>query len=103
MASKGVGRIRIRPANLTLSLEVFVTHTVADPDPSFGYNNSYYRVKQVHQLVEQFLKSSDADAMLLGGDFNAAPDFDAGILDKGGGVGGVVYCQSRKFLNTCIL
>ena len=78
LASKGVGRIRIRPANLTLSLDVFVTHTVADPDPSHGYNNSYYRVKQVHQLVEQFLKSSDADALLLGGDFNAAPDFDAG-------------------------
>jgi len=78
LASKGVGRVRITPGNLTVSLDVFVTHTVAAPPAGHGYDNVYYRVKQVHQLVDEILKSSTADAIILGGDFNTGPEFTAG-------------------------
>merc|ERR1712142_361412 len=78
LASKGVGRVRITPGNLTVSLDVFVTHTVAAPPAGHGYDNVYYRVKQVHQLVDEILKSSTADAIILGGDFNTGPEFKTG-------------------------
>jgi len=79
LASKGVGRVRITPGNLTdVSVDVFVTHTVAAPPAGSDYNNTYYRVKQVRQLVDEFLKSSTADAIILGGDFNTGPDFTPG-------------------------
>ena len=84
LASKGVGRIRITPGgpegNLTdVSMDVFVTHTVAAPPDGHGYNNVYYRVKQVTQLVNEFLKASTADVIVLGGDFNTPPDLAKGL------------------------
>jgi len=80
LASKGVGRIRLEnPGNLTdVKLDVYITHTVAQPPSGHGYDNIYYRVKQVEQLVEEILKKSTADAIILGGDFNTGPDFKKG-------------------------
>jgi len=78
LASKGVGRIRLaNMENLTdVTLDVYITHTVAAPPDGHGYDNKYYRVKQVHQLVDEILKESTADAIILGGDFNAGPEFE---------------------------
>ena len=77
LARKGVGRIRIFPAN-DISIDVFVTHTAADPDKSYNYTNEWYRIKQVEELVNTYIKKSDADIVLLGGDFNAGPDMKEG-------------------------
>ena len=71
-SGKGVGRVQIQPrANLTVDL--FVTHTIADSGTTMA-NNSWYRIKQVEELMEKHVKQSKADAIILGGDFNAAPD-----------------------------
>lgn len=75
---QGVGRVRVRPMD-NVTLDVFITHTAADPDPSHGYNNSYYRVRQVRELVDVYLNRSTADVMFLGGDFNAGPENKEGI------------------------
>ena len=77
LAKKGVGRIRIQPVG-NLTIDVFVTHTAADPDPSHGYNNSYYRVRQVRELMESYVTKSTADIVILGGDFNAEPEKEEG-------------------------
>jgi len=72
-ARKGVGRVRIEPKE-GVTMDVFVTHTAADPDPSHGYTNEYYRNAQVIELMESYVSKSDADLVLLGGDFNAGPE-----------------------------
>lgn len=73
LARKGVGRVRIQPIK-GLTVDLFVTHTAADPDPSHGYDNSYYRVRQVRELVETYVKKATGDVIILGGDFNAGPN-----------------------------
>lgn len=73
LARKGVGRVRIEPVH-NVTIDIFVTHTAADPDPSHGYNNSYYRVRQVQELMDSYVNKSDADIVILGGDFNAEPE-----------------------------
>jgi len=80
LASKGVGRVRLEEiGNLTdVKVDVYVTHTVAQPPEGHGYNNVYYRIKQVEQLVDDILKKSTADAIILGGDFNTGPDLKSG-------------------------
>jgi len=65
LASKGIGRVRIEPYDDHI-VDVFLTHTCASD------YNSWYRQKQVKQLVEA-VKKSDADFVILGGDFNADP------------------------------
>jgi len=81
-ARKGVGRVRIRPIP-NITVDVFVTHTAADPDPSAGYTNDYYRRAQVKELIETYISKSDADVVILGGDFNAGPENSPGInMDK---------------------
>ena len=65
LARKGVGRVRIEPAPGHL-VDVFWTHTAASD------NNDWYRQKQVKQLVK-LVKQSDADFVILGGDFNSDP------------------------------
>ena len=64
LARKGVGRVRITPAE-NLTVDIFVTHTAADPDPSHGYDNSYYRVRQVAELMESYVTKSDADIVSI--------------------------------------
>jgi hypothetical protein len=74
--------VRIVPvANLTVDL--FVTHTAADPDQKHGYNNLYYRVKQVNELMETYVSKSTADLAILGGDFNTEPETHEGIYVAG--------------------
>ena len=43
-------------------------------------NETWYRVKQAEELVDSYLKKSTADAVILGGDFNAPPILKPGIL-----------------------
>jgi len=64
-ASKGIGRVRIEPFPDHI-VDVFLTHTCAS-----DYNYKY-RQEQVKQLVE-VIKKSEADFVILGGDFNADP------------------------------
>jgi hypothetical protein len=73
LARKGAGRVRIEPIPNT-SIDVFTTHTIADPDACHGYNNSFYRKKQIHQLMDVWLPKSNADLVVLGGDFKATPE-----------------------------
>ena len=64
-AGKGVGRGRIEP-DTNRTVDVFVTHTAASD------YNYYYRGKQVEELVGH-VERSDADFVILGGDFNVDP------------------------------
>jgi len=64
-ARKGVGRVRIEP-HTNVTVDVFVTHTCASDD------NKWYRQRQVKELVK-FVDKSDADFIVLGGDFNVDP------------------------------
>merc|ERR1712179_46806 len=68
-ARKGAGRVRVEPSPGVL-VDAFVTHTCAVA-PS-GASNAYYRQKQVAELVK-WAKESDADFVILGGDFNTSP------------------------------
>jgi len=76
-ARKGVGRVRIKPSPNT-TVDIFVTHTAADPDPIHQYTNEYYRKAQVKELIESYVSKSDADVVLLAGDFNAGPETTPG-------------------------
>ncbi len=79
-ARKGVGRVRIKPFPNT-TVDIFVTHTAADPDPIHEYTNEYYRKAQVKELIESYVSKSDADVVLLAGDFNAGPETTPGNDD----------------------
>lgn len=65
VARKGVGRVRIEPSPGHI-VDVFLTHTCASD------YNSWYRQTQAKQLVN-IIQKSDADFVILGGDFNADP------------------------------
>lgn len=64
-ARKGVGRVRVEP-HPNVTVDVFVTHTCAND------YNYYYRQRQIKELV-RFVNRSDADFVILGGDFNVDP------------------------------
>ena len=60
-------------------MDVFVTHTAADPDPKYhNYSNEQFRNEQVKELMESYVTKSTADLVLLAGDFNAGPDLKKG-------------------------
>ena len=62
------------PHSSNITVDVFVTHTAADPDPHLhNYTNAYYRKAQVKELMASYVNESKADVVLLGGDFNAGP------------------------------
>jgi len=67
-ARKGAGRARVEPHS-GFTLDLFVTHTCA-VGPS--YSNAYYRESQVNELVG-WVQKSNADFVILGGDFNTDP------------------------------
>jgi len=71
-AGKGIGRVRIEPKP-GLKIDVFVTHTIADSGTTM-YNNTWARIKQVEELMDSYILKSDADAVILGGDFNTGPE-----------------------------
>ena len=78
-ARKGVGRVRIEPIP-GISMDVFVTHTAADPDTRYhNYTNEYYRNAQVKELMETYITKSTAELVLLAGDFNAGPERQKGM------------------------
>lgn len=64
-ARKGIGRVRIEP-HRNFTVDVFLTHTCAED------YNSWYRERQVNELVDH-VEASDADFVVLGGDFNVDP------------------------------
>ena len=82
-------------------MDVFITHTAADPDPHLhNYTNEYYRKAQVKELMTTYVNGSKADVVLLGGDFNAGP-----IKKEGTVISGYIdtlavchnnYCHSLK-------
>ena len=43
-----------------------------------NYTNAYYRDKQVDELMDTYITKSKASVVLLGGDFNAGPEYDEG-------------------------
>ena len=83
---QGVGHARIEPTEGYI-VDVFVTHTCASD------YNYYYRQRQVckeiscegilsHQILQvkelvQIVENSDADFVVLGGDFNVDPKINA--------------------------
>jgi len=69
LARKGVGRVRVEP-HPNVTVDVFVTHTCAED------YNYWYRQRQIKELVK-FVNKSDADFVLLGGDFNVDPKVNA--------------------------
>ena len=75
-SGKGIGRVRIEPKPNT-TVDVFVTHTIADGTKMA--NETWYRIKQAEELVDSYLKKSTADAIILGGDFNAPPILNPGM------------------------
>ena len=90
LASKGVGRVRIMPAATNITVDVFVTHTVADPDPAHGYDNFEYRVLQIDELLKSYISKSNADLVILGKDFyrygrNTPPNLNLLSLNGLGG------------------
>ena len=62
------GQVRISPLP-NLLVDVFVTHTCA---VGADYSNSYYREHQVQELIG-WVNKSNADFVILGGDFNTSP------------------------------
>ena len=73
VAAKGAGRVRIEPIK-NLTMDIFTTHLIADPQAQFSYNNTIFREKQSSQLMNEWVLRSNADVVLLGGDFNTTPD-----------------------------
>ena len=43
LAKKGAGRVRIQPFS-NITIDMFVTHTAADPDPCYGYTLSLIHI-----------------------------------------------------------
>jgi hypothetical protein len=75
-AGKGVGRVRIEPRT-DLTVDIFTTHTIADSGTTMA-NNTWYRVKQVEELMGTYVAKSNATAIILAGDFNTSPVERAG-------------------------
>lgn len=75
VAAKGAGRVRIEPMQ-DLSIDLFTTHLIAEPEPQFSYSNKIFREKQSRQLMDEWVLRSNADIVILGGDFNTAPETD---------------------------
>ena len=81
MVGKGVGMVRISPDDET-NIDVFVTHTAADQECNLitciwyaqcpDYDNSYYRKRQVKQMMNLVTKSN-ADIKIIAGDLNTRP------------------------------
>lgn len=69
-SGKGVGRVRVSPKS-GINIDVFVTHTISED------SNYEIREKQADELIG-LVENSEADFIILGGDFNASPlmDFD---------------------------
>ncbi len=70
-AGKGVGRVRIEPKD-GVTVDVFTTHTIADSGTTMA-NNTWYRVKQVEELMGTYVGASNATAVILAGDLNTSP------------------------------
>lgn len=75
LAGKGVGRARIELFDGAVPVDVFTTHTIADSGTTMA-NNTWYRIKQVEELMETYVEPSNASVVVLGGDFNSGPKQD---------------------------
>ena len=85
-----------------VTLDVFVTHTVGDPDPKHGYNNSVYIKEQVKELMEKRILKSKADLVILGAHINADPSDDKDspyqiVLREMHNSAQEVFCESDRW------
>ncbi len=74
MTRKGIGRVRFAyPVDneLTITVDVFTIHTQSDYD--FTGQSEQRRINQLEQVVPHF-ENSDADLVIVGGDFNDHPE-----------------------------
>ena len=81
LAAKGAGRVRIEPIQ-NLTMDIFTTHLIADPEAQSSYNNSIFREKQSSQLINEWVLRSNADIVLLGGDLNTTPETEESSIYK---------------------
>jgi len=101
-AGKGVGRVRIVP-RADLEIDVFTTHTIANSGTTMA-NNTWYRVKQVEELMDKYVSASTAQGVVLAGDFNTAPIQEPGepyqiIRDKMINCVEEIYYKLREWLS----
>lgn len=75
-AGKGIGRVRIKLKD-DLDVDVFTTHTIADSGTTMA-NNTAYRIKQVKELMNDYVLKSGAKVVILAGDFNTEPKMNTG-------------------------
>ena len=100
-AGKGVGRVRIAP-RVDLEIDMFTTHTIADSGTTMA-NDTWYRVKQVEELMDKYISASKAEGVILAGDFNTPPVQKPGepyqiIRDKMINCVEEIYYKLRKWL-----
>ena len=70
--AKGIGKVHFKLPN-GLTLDVFVTHTMADDPWIYSSRESKWgRKHQIGQLMG-LINESDADLVILGGDLNEDP------------------------------
>eukprot|EP00096_Caligus_rogercresseyi_P006232 TRINITY_DN2252_c0_g1_i1.p1 TRINITY_DN2252_c0_g1~~TRINITY_DN2252_c0_g1_i1.p1 ORF type:complete len:352 (-),score=112.44 TRINITY_DN2252_c0_g1_i1:893-1948(-) len=72
LVNKGVGRVRVTlPQNV--SADFYLTHTIADAPPGKNYTNDDARLDQIGELLFNGVNLSEADLVVLSGDFNTGP------------------------------
>lgn len=89
LAGKGLGSVKIRVplggggggAGEEVGVEVFVTHTIAEPPVGTGYSNAEYRVSQVGEIVANATASKE-QVVVVGGDFNMVPSGEEGEEER---------------------
>merc|ERR1712126_725381 len=70
---KGAGRVKIE-IKPNLTVDIFTTHIISDPEIHLGYDNRIFREKQIHQLLHEWVLQSTSDVVPVGGDFNIIPE-----------------------------
>merc|ERR1712126_288691 len=73
LVAKGAGRVKIE-IKPNLTVDIFTTHIISDPEIHLGYDNRIFREKQIHQLLHEWVLQSTSDVVLVGGDFNIIPE-----------------------------
>nr|ACO11393.1 neutral sphingomyelinase [Caligus rogercresseyi] len=72
LVNKGMGRVRISLAH-NVSVDFFLTHTIADAPVGQNYTNDDARLDQIGELMFNGVNPSEADLVILSGDLNTGP------------------------------
>ena len=59
LVAKGAGRVKIEIIP-NLTMDMFTTHIVSDPEIHLGYDNKIFREKQIRQLLNKWVLRSSA-------------------------------------------